>query len=426
MTVNIFPYAQLAKRPTTQMWVGWIDKDTSRNDDPQILKYRIQGSDDDWQEKTSSPVAIPTTDYYKHEVFINGLRSGTTYEVEIAGEKECTFKTLPSRVWRSELTICVISDIHIDTRTTGGMRDGEEMEELADQEPDALIIGGDIVTWGNSSTENATEIEIVADWVMFFDDHIDNLNKGDKLIPLFVIPGNHEVGNNTWDGTGSVDPTDGFLQFFFSNVKEVDVIGQNYGTVDIPNLLQIIGLDTQSAYAGVQAEWLSSKIRTDNLVQITTLHNGFFTGGNRNANDEAHAGLLRQEVSHIIARSNTTSIAFSGHVHTEKRTEPLRWVGDEPSSGNYFTLDNGYLVSGTDEDFDIIEFGEGYRNNRSAKSEWYLDYASGSNDSNNAFFIVKITTEDIEVTMARIDSEFTIEKIYSANRVPIARKALMV
>ena len=429
MSTNILPYAQLAQYPAKQMWVAWIDEDTSRANTSQTLAYRELGTSDTYISTNSTRTEIPTTGgKYKHEVFIDNLRPDTEYEGVINGEKSVYFKTFPSRIWRTSLKVCVVSDIHMDTRTSGGMQNGSEMAEIRHKNPSALLIAGDIVTWGNSSTQNATETQIVTDWLTFFSDHVQELNgESADLIPLYIVPGNHEVGNNTWDGTGNVYPDDGFLQFFFSNIKSVDVTETNYGSVHLPRVLQIIGLDTHSSHAPTQGEWLPSVLRTDNYAHLSILHNGFFPGGSRVAEDIVNSGRFRKEISHQLARLKTKSFAFSGHIHTEKRTVPMRWVVEEPSSGSYFDLEgNGYLIESNQEEMGIIEFGEGYRTNRSILTGWYLDFSNGDDDDKNPFFFVEISKDTIKIDEVRFREGGERNNTFTSSRPMVGRQSLMV
>lgn len=431
MSTNIFPYAQLAQKPTEQTWIAWIDEDIERANTTQTFTYRKRGSSDTFISINSERAEIITTGgKYKHEVFIEGLKPGTEYEGVIAGEKTVYFKTVPNRIWRTPFKFCSISDIHVDPKATAGMKTGEDFSEMRERNPFFLLIPGDIITWGNSSTNNNNNAEIAEFWLDFLKDHIQVLNgDNNNLIPLYVVPGNHEVGNSGWNGTGSVNPGDGLLQFFFSNIKTTDIEGTNFGSVTIPRLFQLIGLDTFSALPTTQGEWLEGVIRDDNYMHLTITHLPFFGGGEAYSNDLVHAALCRNNILPHILKNKSRSVMICGHNHLEKRTLPLKLVEEEPTNGNYLSLNGkGFLVEASVEDMDIIEFGEGYPKSTfiNILSQWYLESITRGTNIGNNYYYIEITRDEITLEEVGFDNAGTRTNIFTSSKPGWKRLSIMV
>ena len=429
----IYPYAQLADDPTSKIYISWIDVG-SNTGATQTLQYRKVG-DSDYETVTSDGLAVPNASgEWKYEVLLTGLKNNTEYEGNIqTGEdtKAIRFKTLPTRLWRSDLKVFVLSDIHIDSRTPGGMQNGNEMAEVRALSPDILVINGDVVTWGYEGNPAGTAMStLVNDWIAFFSNHVDSLNGTESyLVPMVLSPGNHEVGNSSgWTGVGEVYPTLGFIQFFFSNVKDIPPIGKNYGIFTVGNYLNILALDSHSAEAAEIGSWLDTGVFRDNgLLTLSFQHNPLLPTGSRVSEDLINSENMRNAYGHRIFKARTTRVCFGGHIHTDKRTKELTVVSNEPQSGDFISLGgNGYLVEAQAGDKIIVEYGEGYRSNRSAVSRWYDGYSLGGDDSYNTGFLVTIDDSAVQVDTLRFrtglvrSEEYTTARIISADALALA------
>lgn len=406
MTSNLHPYHQLAEDPTSEAYIAWVDADTSRADHNQSFEYREKGTDDEWEAVDAEKIEIPEGNgEYKHEVFIDGLDSDTIYEGTILcddGFKSVEFKTLPSRLWRDELTIVNLSDIHL---TGGYFTDETEMDELAAENPDIFLFSGDLVHNAETNNTNANG------WIDFFSDYYSRLDD-DLLVPMAMSVGNHEVEQPLVEDLydiGSQDPTLNYFQIFFSNVKDLDPQGENFGVINIGNYLQIFILDTMSAVPIKVRNWIDdTKPLAENvLATIAIHHQPILAGGQRTSDDVTRREALRDELGSILGKNDTIKFSFGGHVHLEKQTKPWTVVDEEPSGSDYLELkdgDEGYIVIADSINEGITEFGDGYRNGRTEWDKWYLEYSDSPSDDDGQFEVLTVTQDELKAKSKRFNN----------------------
>ena len=353
----IYPYAILPAIPTSQATVCWIDTNNVGND-----MHLWYGHESVLADKTQ----LPGDNHWIYTAKISGLERNTKYSAEIReGESvisSVSFKTFPSML-STELKIVHVSDLHIDD--SNGMNNANEMDVIASNNPDALLISGDSFTYATEvSTTNRDK------WIGFFSNYISKLNTSkEHLVPILHAPGNHEVGNHTWTGTGSVTPSAGLFQSFFDNPKNLNPVGENYGQITFGNYLQVIALDTHSALPGTVGSWLADNVSSSIPVCIPFYHSPMLPGGEREANDLTLQESLRSAWAKIFSDSESIKFTLCGHIHLRKRSVPYQVVGTDPGGNNFDLGDGNYLkesAGGT------IEIGDGYRSDRSTWSQWYL------------------------------------------------------
>jgi hypothetical protein len=420
----INPYAQLASDPTSQIYISWIDEGSNLGA-TQTLEYREVGKPD-YTNVTDNGVAIPNGGgNYKYEVFLTTLTPNTEYEGNIkTGEDTVAirFKTLPTRLWRTEVKVFLLSDIHIDDRTPGGMQNGSEMLEVNALTPDVLVINGDIVTWGYEGNPSGNTMTTTAsEWVDFFSEHINALNgENNYLVPIIISPGNHEVGNRFFTGSGSTSPSAGFVQFFFSNVKDIEPVGKNYGKFSFGNYLDILCLDSHSAETSEVKEWVQNNLTDDTHTTITFQHNPMFPAGSRVSEDLTLSENMRNDYGRLLLKSPTVKVCFGGHLHVNKTTKALTTVSSEPSGSDFFSLGDGdYVVSAQEGDTALVEYGEGYRNNLNfiSGSLWYLDTSLEDDDTYNVGYLLTLNKDNLRVETWRFRDDFVKDEAYVSERI---------
>jgi len=416
MTNNLLPYAQLAEDPTSEIYISWIDTDTSRSDHDQSFEYRKKGTDDDWEEIEADKTEYPLGDgEYIHEAHLTSLDSDTEYEGTIIcedGFKSVEFYTLPSRLWRRDLVIANQSDIHILSSVS--MDDSSEMDDIAAHDPDIYLFTGDLV-----HRADEMDSDRAPGWIEWFEDYYPRLNDS-QLVPMIMSVGNHEVGEintNELENPEAQDPEHGYYQKIFSNVPDLQAEGKNFGSVKIGNYFQFLIIDSMSATPIEQREWIdNTNPLSDNvLATLPSTHQPFTPGGQRSSDDETRRDYLRDELVRPLAKNPTVKFAVSGHIHLEKRSVPWTVVDEEPSGSDYIELKDGqegYMVEAESEEEGITEFGDGYRNLRDSWSQWYLEYAMDDGMSNAQYEIIKVDKDNVEVMAKRFNSsrEDKIEK----------------
>lgn len=406
MTSNLYPYSQLAEDPTSEIYIAWIDADTDRADHEQSLEYREKGTDEDYKEVDADKVEIPEgSGEHKHEVHLTDLESNTVYEANILcdnGFKSVEFKTMPTRLWKEELTMVNQSDVHITS--TVSMDDETEMDDLADEEPDIYLFTGDLIHNAEVSSENTNG------WIEWFRDYYSRLHE-DLLIPIVFSVGNHEVGlpdPDELDDPDSQDPTVNYFQLFFSNIKDLDPNGENFGIIEIGNYLQIFIIDTMSAVPIQIREWIDENqpLSGNVLTTIPMHHQPILAGGERTSDDVERREALRDELASILADNPTVKFSLGGHIHLEKRSKPWTVVDEEPSD-DYLSLkdgDEGYLVEADSDEEGITEFGDGYRNLRDEWDKWYLEYSINDGMDDAQYEVIKVSQEEVDIEVKRFNS----------------------
>ncbi|APX98549.1 FN3 domain-containing metallophosphoesterase family protein [Natronorubrum daqingense] len=395
---DVHPYALLPEDPTTEAIISWIDQrsDDDRHDE-QTLEYGTGPDNLEHTAESDGEEFAENSDILRFEVSLDDLESDTEYHAQIVCDSGETvdgisFRTLPDDLSDADdgLNIIVTSDIHIDKE----MEDDEAMQDLADQDPDMLLIAGDVVSNGY---EESDEIEDY--WLDFWDNYMEHINE-DFLVPMMMVPGNHEVGNGSgWDGSGSVEPDAGYFQFFFTNTVDLDPTGENYAEVTISDYLQVIGLDTHSAEIDDTAAWLEDNINTDVDMVLPFHHCPILAGGSRSSSDDDLEENLREAWAPIYADAGNVYASFSGHIHVRKRTKRWTVVDEEPDDGDYTELDDGYIV---EDENGIVEFGDGMRSNRSVNDDWYLET---SDDDEEQFYSLTIE-QDLDVVELEVDEHY--------------------
>ena len=383
---GIYPYTMIAEDPTTQVLLSWIDERDSADGSEQSME--INGD-----TVTTTGELIPASDEiddcdgayrYEGEV-IDGLSPDTEYEVEINNDHVGTTFTLPDS-WDGyedgQMRLVLTSDWHIEGRndykhTVNGAR------HMAGHEPHVFVFFGDYITSNfNMEADDAEE------WLRLFRHYYYECiyDSGDRLMPAFHLPGNHEVGNHHWVGDDrSVDPQTGYYQFFFKSPPYLDPAGKNFGAVTVGEYMQLVGLDTHSARLDNDTTpWLQGGVLDSDVDHIVAVqHAALFPGGDRRYTDFEYGENMLEYFGDVYYQQNNLRAVFAGNVHSRKKTHPWKITGEEPEGEpdeDYIELDGGDYVTLADGDpLAIVEYGDGYNPDRwdaDVAEKWYLEHSS--------------------------------------------------
>ena len=400
---EIYPYSILPEDATTEAVICWIDDRDGADGSSQIL---------DWGDGSESTEGdeVPGSggEAYRYEARPDGLNPDTEYSATIDGEVNVEWQTLPTSLEGESLDVVVFSDLHIDYLEEGfgdgSMVDEDDFGPVVDEAPDLVLFPGDLVTWGNEIDPSQADADNTEQWLRFWRDYWGQMVNSHGLVPICMVPGNHEVGNHRWGGREPTEeeeddwdwhepePDTGFFQFFFSAFADMEPAGENYAQITVGDYLQVLALDTHSAYTVDVESWLSEgQIDHDVHHCIPMFHSPMLPGGERHPPDAELQERLREQWAPYLDDADNVRTTFVGHIHTRKRSVPWTIVDDEPD-GNSFDIGDGYFTSSSVAD-GITEFGDGYAKTRDPDNEWFLDQASAEKQ----FYSLEITEESIEM-----------------------------
>ena len=413
----VYPYALLQPNPTTAVGISWIDA-TGDGGGPQTIRYGQVDDDLEHRERDAGRRLTTTADVYVYHTQLTGLDPGSRYAVEIeASETVChAFETLPAER-PDTIRIGVTSDHH-PWREGIGMaavgRGPAVMEAFGELEYDLIISPGDWLTHTFDGTASDAD-----DWLRWWAEYGRPMDQS-KLHPRFVVPGNHEIAANiphTWNGR-KVDwdgellsPDAGHFQQLYPNLKALEPVGENYGAITVGDYLQLVGLDSYSAFPADQTEWLEETI--DETVDhcIPVHHTPLLPGASRGG-DELNQ-TVREAWARPLYEARNTSFSIVGDNHCRKYTYPWRVVDAQPDHESWLDLGgDGYLVvDETDADpRRMYEYGDGWPNARTADPTdgngktvtWYLEYTEYENVDETQFHTVEISSsDDAETVLVR-------------------------
>jgi|AntDeeMinimDraft_4_1070355.scaffolds.fasta_scaffold00673_4 hypothetical protein len=416
--MSVYPYALLQPNPTTEIGISWID-DTGNGGDTQTVSYRTANCESAQTESDDGAKIINSGNSYIYHTTLTALEPATQYSITIESSEtvEHTFETMPEAM-PDCIRFAATSDHH-PWREGIGMaavgRGPAVMEELGQLDFDLILSPGDALTHVQNATRSDAE-----DWLTWWSDYGRPMDQ-EKLHPRFRIPGNHEVAQNipqTWNGRKQdwddavVSPNAGHFHQFFPNIQAVEPVGQNYGAITVSDYLQIIGLDTYSAFPADQTEWLEDTIDDSVDHCIPVIHTPLLPGANR-GNDELNK-TIRQEWAKPLSEPTNTRFTIVGDNHCRKYTYPWQVVDSKPSHDEYFDLDgDGYLViDETERDPSrMCEYGDGWPIARDANPTdgegntvtWYLEYTEFKDQTEANIYTIALSNADDNIQVREWD-----------------------
>ncbi|WP_234567660.1 InlB B-repeat-containing protein [Rhodohalobacter sp. 614A] len=414
LETDIYVYALAAPDLTSEIFINWIDDSNDANGATQTLRY---GTGSQFNKSISvTGKRIPHSDAWLYSAEVTNLNSDTEYSGRVyTTETKYTdlihFETLRENLsGSSKVRIAFMSDIHIDEdqsdpnapsgNPVNSMNDPSKMGYVEKKNIDVLCIAGDVVSYGYRMDETRTK-----QYIGFFKNHIHTYLNDEKLIPLFVVPGNHEVGFPLRGEGDFTKPTPeaGYFQLFFNNLYETT--GYNFGTARAGNYLQLMGLDMFSSTPEVQKDFFDDEVKSSVSSVIPFFHSPLLEGGKRSDEDVEYSDRIRKQLAPSFANQNNIYSYFTGHIHLKFRSKPWNVIETtSPPSRSLSLGNNKYLV--VDESRNrLVEFGQGYRSKRqpytSDDKTWYIDDASVSRY--NVFFTVTLQNGKHVVTEYNFD-----------------------
>lgn len=418
MTVSaVYPYALLQPNPTTAVGISWIDA-TGDGGETQTVRYGLLDHELTDHESDAGRRLASTDDVYIYHTQLTGLEPASRYAVEIESSETLAheFETLPAEQPDS-VRIGVTSDHHpwregIGMATVG--RGPAVMEMFGELEFDLIISPGDWLTNAFDGTPSDAD-----DWLRWWADYGRPMDHS-KLHPRFVVPGNHEIAKHiphTWNGRKAdwdgelLAPDAGHFQQFYPNLRELEPVGENYGSITIGDYLQLIALDSYSAFPADQTEWLAETI-DDTVDHCIPVHHTPLLPGASRGGDELNQ-TVREAWARPLYDAETTSFSIVGDNHCRKYTSPWCVVETEPEHDSWLDLggDSYLVVDETDADpRRMYEYGDGWPNARTDDPTdgngrtvtWYLEYNELKNVDETQFHTVEISnTDENEMVLVR-------------------------
>lgn len=333
--------------PTSTMTIDWhVFKERS-------FYYREKGSGD-WEEAEGKVHPFPHSDRVIQRVRLEGLQPETSYEIRF-GESSATyyFNTMPLSTENRPVKIVLGGDT---------MHYKDVFERINRQvnayEPDFVVFGGDLA-YADGLPEN------VHRWYDWFDVVKRSLITSDnRIIPIVVAIGNHEVLKGGFDQHTAYHPTDrnrARIASFFYNFFAFP--GQpGYNVLDFGNYLSLFVLDSDhtNPVEGEQSLWLKDQLaaREHMLFKIPVYHVAAFPSA-RSFDGKTQQSIRKHWVP--LFEEHGVKIAFENHDHAYKRTNKIR---------NNQVDETGIVYIGDGA------WGVNTRNTHNVANTWYLKAAA--------------------------------------------------
>ena len=391
-------YSLLPPDPTTELWLCWI---TESNEGSLTLDY---GTDPGSlsQSVSATSASIPSgTGERLYQARLSALTPGETYYYGVSG----LFgpgDVLPARTFPAALATALkfvtLSDIHIELRP-GTFQEPEDMDPVGAEMPDMLVMPGDLVR----SNITAFSAPNLVWWRRFMEEYLPRASVS-RLVPVILFGGNHEYGNNSWDGeTFQNSDFDGTpAHFFFPNTVQIEPVGERYGTVKIGDYFQLVGLDTHATRPLEVGAWLrDGVIDPEMLFCLPVSHSPFFGAANRSAGDPDLQQRHRDGSLRALIEAPNVYFTICGHVHRFSRSLPLGIAETDPGAVEKVALSDlsgnpdGWIVS---QPGGLIEIGQGYLSDRSPSATPMIAFETGGQASFNVITLdsdkVRVETKD--------------------------------
>ena len=295
---------------------------------------------EDYEEALGSSETFEGTVAWINSVELTGLTPGTEYYVIIPHEtKEERFKFRTAPVNPEEVVFLAASDFHLNgTSSTGRARRRTVMKAMADEEPDFVILVGDL--WYHNDNENDY---VNASVDGFFDDLHDALITSDgRRIPVLPVEGNHD-GIQSFVSAGQT-PAKENAPFYYHRFKlpsEEGCYVLQYG----PDLT-LIGLNSGHSvdYQGDHTAWLEQTLQQYQSSEwlIPFHHVGPYPC--YRSFTETYAVRVRTNWVPLYEQYGV-DLVISGHDHVYKRTYPIRNNQIDYENGIVYIGDGGSVTS---------------------------------------------------------------------------------
>jgi len=417
----IYPYATLSPDATSSFDLHWLHEGPDG----------ISGHSVDFRKKGEStwiPAIEPiigglmaaSNHKYFYWIRLSGLKSDTIYEAIIRhseGDVTVEFKTFPKRLFKRTLFGICIQDVHIRRSATGAWNnDVTKMDIVSNDNPEFIIFAGDWITNGADTTSSNADKQV--DWVKNF---LPRLDCHGRLVPIFYVPGNHEVGNTHWSGTSPSPLSDNpQCNDFCKNKERFEPFDVYYGQIKIGNYINIVGLDTHTQWAETQGDWLDENIDSQTPIGIIHYHNPMFVAGDRGTSglESWRQGLTAsKQWMPAIYDAGNYFLGLSGNIHIRKATYQLK-IQETEETNSIELKDGRYLVQANEGERSFVELGEGWTSNRNTLAFWHTRYTQSSREHYYRLWIRKdgYEVEDVDVSTPSSEMfEFPIKRVKFMN-----------
>jgi hypothetical protein len=313
-------YLTWTRDPSTTMTIQWH---TGKNEKETEVLFRQLGSTQ-WQSKEGEYRPLHATDYLAHTVELDLLNPDVDYEFVIQGKPGVyKFRTMPQHMQRP-VRFAVGGDAYYYYSNFRKMN-----AQIAAQDPDFIIVGGDIAySNGKRAVFNTKNWEFNR-WRTFLKEWKRQMVTSDgRLIPILPVVGNHDV-------KGHLNPINHDL--FFYEIFAFPQTGVSYRHLDFGNYLSLLLLDSGHTYPvdGQQADWLKSTLssRENFPYKFAAYHIGAYPSVY--PYQGARARQIRENWSPAFEQYHLTG-AFEHHNHAYKRTHPIKQEQIDPDGVVYY------------------------------------------------------------------------------------------
>jgi acid phosphatase type 7 len=371
-------YLTWQQDPSTTMTIDWHSVDQKL---PAVVEYRLKGTED-WQNMSASSHEFPFSQRTILRVELTGLQSDSKYEFRFGDDSIVyTFRTMPGELIRP-IRIAIGGDT---------MHHQEWFErtnwQVLKYDPDFVVIGGDLAyadarppeeqgIRGDPATGERADPRPGLEegdnlWYHWFDAYKNTLiTDSNRVIPMLVTIGNHEVRGGYYINHDDYEQTDDFREwmapYFFSLFAMPDQPG--YNVLDFGDYMSFILLDSGHANpaAGRQKQWLEEVLAERQGVPHVFPVYHIATYPSVRDFDAYRITTVREPWVPLFEEYGVR-LVFENHDHAYKRTYPLRG-GEIRSNGVVYIGDGSWGTVPR-------ALGAGMEPEEFAQAYWYIKEA---------------------------------------------------
>lgn len=355
--------------PTSTMMIHWHTADQREA----CVQYRRSG-DLVWNMQEGICVKLPETHVRVNTVELYDLHADTEYEFCVLGFKEDTFRfrTLPASLSRP-VRFVIGGDAYLYRGIFRKMN-----QQIATQNPDFVVIGGDIAYTCGVSKWMSRKPSAMKRWHIFLKEWKDTMViDGQRLIPILPVLGNHDVRSISLQRFA---PEVLFYELFCFPIH-----GIAFRVLDMGDYMSLFLLDSGHSchIAGMQTQWLKKRLaeRENKPYKIAAYHvAGYPSVYSYNKGIPVD---IRTFWSILFERYHLHT-AFEHHNHAYKRTFPMKGGKIDPE-GIVYVGDGSWGIHA-----------------RETKENWYLAQVEKA----NAVCVVTLSQNEGSIKTLRIDGEY--------------------
>lgn len=395
-------YLTWQQDPTSTMTIDWH----SINDDvSDQLMYRKQG-DEEWDTINGEEHPFPYSNRIIYRTELTGLTPGSKYEFRF-GESSPVylFRTMPESLSRP-LRIAIGGDtMHLQEWFE------ETNRQVLKYDPDFAVVGGDIAyadalpperqrIRGDAETRDRADPRPGLEegdnlWYHWFDAYKNTLiTETNRVVPMLVTTGNHEVRGGYYFNTEGYDETDEIRQkmapYFFSLFAMPGQPG--YNVLDFGDYMSFVLLDSGHVNPpdATQKEWLEDVLsERQDIPHVFPVYHLALYPSVRDFNEERIVMVREPWVP--LFEEYGIRLVFENHDHAYKRTHPIR-DGQIDRNGIVYVGDGSWGTVPR-------ELGGGMDPERYNEEYWYIKEAQ------SVMHFILLTIDGPHQHMLMIDSE---------------------